>query len=115
MTLHRDNNIECPWNDPETFCNPVLAGLECRCKEVYLLQNETAGYVGNSPVFWSRKGGYSQWIDDAKQWEESEAEQQILSCRGTHSFKMIPWSIVAKCAKQTVDIQDLRRKLDSDN
>jgi len=27
----------------------------------------------------------------------------------------IDWSIVAKCAKQTVDIQDLRRKLDSDN
>lgn len=31
-TGHDKNNIECSWNDLETFANPVRAGLDCTCK-----------------------------------------------------------------------------------
>ncbi len=76
----------------------------------YLLQNVTAGYLGNSPVFWSNHGGYTQWIDDAKVWGYKEAREQIKSTKGSHSWKMWPLEIVQKMAKKTVDMQDLCKK-----
>ncbi len=58
----------------------------------YLLQNVTAGFVGNSPLFWHKDGGgYTQWIDDAKQWSKDEAESVIRSTRGSHQWQM--WDI----------------------
>lgn len=58
----------------------------------YLLQNCNAGFIGNSPVFWHKDGsGYTQWIDEAKQWNKKEAEEKIRSTRGTHNWKM--WSV----------------------
>ena len=75
----------------------------------YLLQNCNAGYIGNSPVFWHKNdSGYTQWIDEAKQWTKEEAERQIQSTKGTHIWKM--WSIqeIEAAAKRTVDIQDLQ-------
>jgi hypothetical protein len=76
----------------------------------YLLQNCSGGYVGNSPVFWHKDGsGYTHWIDDAKRWTKDEAEKQILSTRGSHTWQM--WSVdeIEAVAKRTVDIQDLRK------
>lgn len=76
----------------------------------YLLQNCSAGYVGNSPVFWHKsESGYTPWIDDAKRWAKEEAEQQIRSTRGSHTWQM--WSVeeIEAAAKRTVDIQDLRK------
>ena len=76
----------------------------------YLLQNCSDGFIGNSPVFWHESGsGYTQWIDEAKQWTKEEAEKQIQSTRGTHQWQM--WSVeeIESVAKRTVDIQDLRK------
>lgn len=78
--------------------------------DLYLLQNCTAGYVGNSPVFWGNSG-YTPWIDNAKHWTKEEAENQIRSTQGTHTWQMWPLSEIAAAAKVTVDIQDLRKKL----
>jgi len=76
----------------------------------YLLQNCSGGYVGNSPVFWHKDGGgYTQWIDEAKRWTKEEAERQIRSTRGTHSWVMWPVDEIEAAAKRTVDIQDLRK------
>ncbi len=78
--------------------------------DLYLLQNCSGGYVGNSPVFWREGGfGYTPWIDDAKRWTKEEAEAQIRSTTGSHKWKMWPLSIIRQSAKQTVDIQDLRK------
>ena len=32
MERHDRNNNQCPLNDPETACNPALAGLSCTCE-----------------------------------------------------------------------------------
>lgn len=80
----------------------------------YLLQNCSGGYVGNSPVFWCKDGsGYTQWIDEAKRWTKEEAEKQIWSTRGSHTWKM--WSVaeIEAVAKRTVDIQDLQTLLEA--
>ena len=78
-----------------------------KTKELYLLQNVGAGYVGNSPVFWQEGGGYSQWIDKAKRWTYEEARLQVQSTKGSHSWKMWKLSTIEKHAQRTVDMQDL--------
>lgn len=78
--------------------------------ELFLLQNNNGGYVGNSPVFWREGGsGYTPWIDDAKRFTKDEAEIQIRSTRGSHSWTMWPVEMIERAAKRTVDMQDLHR------
>lgn len=114
MPFHRHDNAECPWNDPETSCS-VAAGLDCSCQELYLLCNRSAGFLGNSPVFWRKGGsGYTQWIDEAEHWTEVEADRQIQSCMGSHHFEKIPLSLVERLAKRTLDQQDLNREMDKE-
>jgi hypothetical protein len=75
--------------------------------KLVLLQNCTAGYLGNSPVFWREDGsGYTQWIDEAKRWPEAEADAQIRSTSGTHDWRKWPLAVVEKLAKRTIDIQE---------
>lgn len=76
---------------------------------LYLLQNRSAGYLGNSPMFWADGGGYTQWIDEAKQWTWKEARLQIRAAKSTHNFRAIPLDEIERVAKRTVDMQDLRR------
>lgn len=79
-------------------------------QKLYLLQNCSAGYLGNSPLFWREGGcGYTQWIDEAKRWTYREARVQIRSTRGTHHWKMWPLTDIEAVARRTVDMQDLRR------
>lgn len=76
--------------------------------DLYLLQNCNGGFIGNSPLFWRKdNSGYTQWIDEARMWTKEEAETQIRSTRGSHSWKM--WSVeeINSVAKRIVDIQDL--------
>ncbi len=78
---------------------------------VYLLQNCSSGYLGNSPVFWKKGGcGYTQWIDEAERWTKEDAECLIRSTSGTHSWRMWSLSDIEASAKRTVDIQDLRSR-----
>lgn len=78
-------------------------------KKLYLLQCCTAGFVGNSPLFWKEGGGgYTPWIDEAKRWEWAEAQTQVRSTRGSHSWKVWPLDQIEAVAKRTVDIQDLK-------
>ena len=79
-------------------------------RKQYLLQNVTAGYLGNSPLFWSKHGGYTQWIDDAKVWEYKEALAQIKSTKGSHSWKMWPLELVLQRARRTIDVQDFSKE-----
>ena len=55
---------------------------------LYLLQNNSAGYCGDYPLFWCEGGGYSPDIDQAKRWTEDEALMQIASTRGSHFWMM---------------------------
>ena len=78
--------------------------------ERYYLQNCGEGYLGNSPLFYSKNGsGYTQWIDEAKTFTEEAANKVISGTRGTHTW--IKWFVeeIEAVAKRTVDIQDLRR------
>lgn len=76
----------------------------------YLLQNCTAGYVG----FWREGGsGYTPWIDEAKRWTLKEADAQIRSTSGTHSWKLWSLDAIEAIAKRTVDIQDMQKTLGS--
>lgn len=79
-------------------------------KKLYLLQNCSAGYVGNSPLFWAEgDAGYTPWIDLAKRWTHDEARRLIRATNGSHSWKLWPLEVIEMAAKRTVDIQDLRR------
>lgn len=85
-------------------------GADVKKRRLYLLQNRSAGYLGNSPVFWANGGGgYTQWIDEAKRWTLVEAQKQIDATRSSHDFRAIPLDEIERVAKRTVDMQDLRR------
>ena len=34
FSMHDNKNNDCPLNDPETFANPVTAGLGCECPDI---------------------------------------------------------------------------------
>lgn len=77
----------------------------------FLLCNRSAGYLGNSPVFWRNgNSGYTQWIDEAQRFTQAEADAIIRGTRGTHRFEAIPLETLQRIAKRTVDIQDLRKE-----
>lgn len=78
-------------------------------EKMYYLQNVTAGYVGNSPLFWSKKGGYTPWLTDARWFTEEDANKTIESTRGTHTLAKWQVEELTSIAKTTVDIQDMRR------
>lgn len=81
-----------------------------KCDDVFLLQNESAGYVGNSPVFWHKSGsGYTQWVDDARLFTSDEAQAVIRSTQGTHRWKLWTAEEIQSVMRWTVDIQDLRK------
>lgn len=76
---------------------------------LFYLQNQTAGYLGNSPVFWGVDGaGYTSRLDRAKKFTYEEAQSIMRSTKGSHSWFAWPVDHVDKHAHLTVDIQDLR-------
>jgi hypothetical protein len=82
-------------------------------EKLYLLQNCTAGYVGNSPVFWRKGGaGYTQWVEEAERFTYKAARQIVRSTRGSHSWEIWPEEMVVANLRSTVDIQALRRARD---
>jgi len=78
--------------------------------KLYLVQNVSAGFVGNSPVFWhASNSGYTQWVDEARLFTWEEASRQVESTRGSHEWKMWSENKIQSVKKYTVDIQDLRK------
>jgi hypothetical protein len=67
----------------------------------------TSGFVGNSPRLWAKSGGYTHWIDEAREWSRKDAEAIIAASTETHRWKLWPVRLVRQRAKLTVDIQDL--------
>jgi hypothetical protein len=77
------------------------------------LQNETAGYCGNSPM-WYRKGGngYTPRLDEAEKFKEAKADEIIRGSEGTHRWKKWPVLFIDSIAHRAVDIQDIRKAVD---
>jgi hypothetical protein len=90
----------------------IYNGRQCG-NTLYLLQNKSNGYLGNSPYFYAEKGGYSQWIVDAKKFTKEEAEKVVSSTVGSHKWHIWPLSRILEVAKETVDIQDLKESHDT--
>lgn len=74
--------------------------------DFYLMQKVNAGYIGNSPMFWAKNGGYTQWLDEAKLFCLQEAEATIRSTSGTHQWVLWPTGDICKHKRVTLDIQD---------
>lgn len=84
-----------------------------RKPKLFYLQNNTAGYCGNSPMFWREDGsGYTPWLSEAKKFTREEADAIINSTRGSHSWTKHAVTTVDRLAKLTIDIQDLRKHYD---
>lgn len=76
---------------------------------LYYLQNESVGYIGNSPVFWKEGGnGYTPWVSEAQLFTFPEASKIVRSTRGTHRFAIWPAKLIVGLVRGVVDIQDLR-------
>lgn len=79
---------------------------------LYLLQNNSAGYLGNSPLFWHESNcGYTVNIDEAKRWTWKETRRQIRSTRGTHRWTAIKLSDCENAAIRVVDIQRITKRI----
>ena len=76
--------------------------------KVYI-QNVGSGYLGNSPMWWSANGGYTQWIEEAEQFSIKDANNIIRSTSGTHNWKLWDVDKINSIIKKTVDIQDMRK------
>ena len=74
----------------------------------YYVSRISAGFLGNSPYFWAVKGGYSPWVDEAKEFTREAAEKVISATAGSHKWRIWPLSDIAKVARKTIDIQDLQ-------
>lgn len=82
------------------------AGIAPADEPLYLLRNLQAGFLGNSPLFWARSGGYTQWIDQAQRFTAAEAAEQMQNSPG--KFEMYDTRQVERVAQCTVDIQHLK-------
>jgi len=75
----------------------------------YYLQNCSAGYIGDFPVFWHKtNSGYTPYIDDAKVFTKAEADEIIRSTRGSHSWKTWPVKLVRRSLAQVAVIEQMR-------
>ncbi len=67
--------------------------------KLFYLQNSSAGYLGNSPLFWKRGGnGYTQWIDDAELFTLSEIHK-ITDSTKSHTWEVWSKEIVERNIK----------------
>lgn len=75
----------------------------------YYLQNCSAGYIGDFPVFWHKtNSGYTPYIDDAKVFTRAEADEVMRSTKGSHSWKMWSVSLCQAAVVRVVAIGRLR-------
>ena len=81
---------------------------------LFLLLFPDAGHIGRSPLFW-KKGdhGYTQWIDDARQFTKTEADAMIRGTKSTHNFQSVPVELAERIARRTIDIDDLRKAVEA--
>lgn len=78
---------------------------------MFYLQNESAGYCGNSPMWWAKGGnGYTPRLDQAQQFDGPAADAIIRGCQGSH--RMVKWPVaeVEAATYRAVDIQVLRKE-----
>lgn len=74
---------------------------------LYLLQ---LGYCGNFPTFWREGGsGYTPDIDKAQRWTWKQAQQQMRSSRGSHSFLAVKLADCEAAIVRVVDSEKLKR------
>lgn len=79
-----------------------------RAAALYYLQNKSAGYVGNSPLFWHKSNsGYTQWLAYAKLFTEEEADKLIVSLSGSHVLIKHAADSLHSIMRLTVDVQDI--------
>jgi hypothetical protein len=77
---------------------------------IYLLQNESAGYIGDSPLFWSDGGcGYTVDVDRAKRFTLTEARAVVRASKGTHRWKIWRQQDVLNSCVRVADIEVLRQ------
>ncbi len=58
MSKHRDDNSDCPLNDPETFLNPATCGMSNPQEDTYKLTDEDLASIR---YFWFGKGDIERW------------------------------------------------------
>lgn len=76
----------------------------------FYLQNETAGYVGDSPQWWKKGGGgYTIDILDAQQFTAEECAVIKRGSKGTHRWKRWPVSKVLESTMLVANIELLRK------
>ena len=106
----------CPHSDmlaegfrcvPHQAIDILAATVACDPGEFFLLQNCSLGYCGNSPLWWSIKGGYTDRIDDARMFSERHADGEVRASKSSHNFKKWPVSLIKSIAYLVVDSQDL--------
>lgn len=74
--------------------------------EQYYLQNKSAGYLGNAPIWWNKGNrGYSAYIMSAKKWNKEAAEKMVKD--DPKKWAMHKCSDVNKLLRLVVDHQDL--------
>ena len=79
----------------------------------FLLINYTAGFIGNSPMFWEKGGsGYTPRVDEAERFTLQDAESLIKGVRSTHRMVAVPLEVIERLANCVIDIQDLDKEGD---
>ena len=59
---------------------------------LYVLQNVSAGYVGDCALFWRKNaGGYTTNLNEAEQMTLAQAEAIINGTAGSHQWRLWEW------------------------
>jgi hypothetical protein len=88
--------------DMDEMDDSIVSNLP-ESEEVYLLQ-DTRSFCGNNVMFWAKRGGYTECLDEAAEFTYYAAESQNKS-RGTD--KPIKKSDAEKAAVRTVNADRL--------
>ena len=62
VVQHDPKNEKCPWNDPETYMNPAVAGLPCTCEESKMSKDKSV--LDDVPV--KESDSFSEFMNDLK-------------------------------------------------
>lgn len=84
------------------------SSMEAVSEDLYYLQNVSAGYVGNNPLWWAESGkGYTSYIDNAQKFTQADAFKMLNE--DAKKWKAWPVDVVNQATYRTVESQQLNR------
>jgi len=73
----------------------------------YYIQRYASGFLGNSPIWWAKKGnGYSAYLENAERFSKEDADKILIAA--PEKYAMYPCDFIDAHTHKVFDMQDFR-------